>query len=74
MRNTELNRKIHCFFEEYVDFDERTVNSFGLASNDAIKEAAKLMLSAKVFLSIKSLKLQALKDYNIILPDWIFEK
>lgn len=41
--------------------------------DEAVKEAAKLLIQDKVFLSVRDIRLQALKDYNIFLPAWVFE-
>lgn len=74
MTNTGFNRRIHSFFSEYVSFiPEIHCDNNDLAYEWAIQESAELILGHKVFLSIRSMKLQALRDYSIILPDWIFE-
>ena len=75
MEDNNFNRKIHNFFAEYVNF----INPGCLDENRMLKDvtvqiAAKLLIDEGVFISIKDMKKQALKDYNIFLPSWIFEK
>lgn len=75
MEDNNFNRKIHNFFAEYVNF----INSACLDENRMLKDvtvqiAAKLLIEECCFASIQDIKKQALKDYNIILPNWVFEK
>lgn len=44
-----------------------------MMKNEAVKEAVRLLIEENVFSSVKDMRLQALKDYNIFLPDWVFE-
>lgn len=75
MEDNNFNRKIHNFFAEYVI----CTNPVCLDENRMLKDvtvqiAAKLLIDECYFTSIKAIKKQALKDYNIILPNWVFEK
>lgn len=73
MTDTPYNRKIQNFLEEYINCNPDAVYVNGMMKNEAVKEAAKLLIQDKVFLSVRDIRLQALKDYNIFLPAWVFE-
>lgn len=73
MINTPYNRKIHNFFGEYITCNPVAVDTIGMMKTETVKEAAKLLLEENVFSSVKDMRLQALKDYNIFLPAWVFE-
>lgn len=73
MLNTLYNRKIQNFLEEYINCDTDAVYVNGMMKKEAVKEAVKLLIEENVFLSVKDMRLQALKDYNIFLPAWVFE-
>ena len=73
MTNTPYNRKIQNFFKEYIDCSPDGFYVNGIMRKEAVKEAANLLIEENIFLSVKSMRLQALKDYNIFLPAWVFE-
>lgn len=73
MTDTPYNRKIQNFLEEYVDCGPDGFYVNGIMRKEAVKEAANLLIEENIFLSVKSMRLQALKDYNIFLPAWVFE-
>lgn len=73
MLNTPYNRKIQNFIEEYVNCSRSAVYVNGMMRKEAVKDAVRLLIEKNVFLSVKSMRLQALKDYNIFLPAWVFE-
>lgn len=73
MTDTPYNRKIQNFLCEYINCNSGAVYVNGMMKNEAVKEAVELLIEEKVFLSIKSMRLRALKDYNIFLPAWVFE-
>lgn len=73
MYNNRFNRKIHNFFAEYITCNPVAVDTNGLLMNVAVQEAARLLIDEKVFNSINDMRKQALKDYNIFLPSWIFD-
>lgn len=73
MTDTPYNRKIQNFLEEYINCNPDAVYVNGMMKNEAVKEAVRLLIEENVFSSVKDMRLQALKDYNIFLPDWIFE-
>lgn len=61
------------FFGEYVTFDRSGLDRFGRPTCDAITDAVNLLLKENIFTSKSALRRQALKDYSIILPEWMFE-
>lgn len=73
MTDTPYNRKIQNFLEEYINLNPGAVYVNGMMKNEAVKEAVNLLIEEKVFLSVRSMRLRALKDYNIFLPAWVFE-
>lgn len=73
MLNTPYNRKIQNFFCEYINCDTDAVYVNGMMKKEAVKEAVRLLIEENVFSSVKDMRLQALKDYNIFLPAWVFE-
>lgn len=73
MTDTPYNRKIQNFLEEYVNCSSKAVYVNGMMKKETVKEAVKLLIEENVFLSVKDMRLQALKDYNIFLPAWVFE-
>lgn len=44
-----------------------------MMKSETVKAAAKMLIEENVFLSAKDMRLQALKEYNIFLPAWVFE-
>lgn len=69
--------------EAYKDFAEHLKEEWfnnDYYSPDAVyvngmmkKEAVNLLIEKNIFFSVKSMRMQALKDYNIFLPAWVFE-
>lgn len=73
MLNTPYNRKIQNFLEEYINCDTDAVYVNGVMKKEAVKEAVRLLIEENVFSSVKDMRLQALKDYSILLPARMFE-
>lgn len=74
MTNTQYNKKMQNFFSEYIIVKNPVaVDENGMMKKETVKEAVGLLIEKNVFSSVKDMRLQALKDYNIILPDWVFE-
>ena len=73
MTDTPYNRKIQNFLEEYVNCGPDNFYVNGMMKKGAVKEAVRLLIEEMVFSSVKHMRLQALKDYNIFLPAWVFE-
>nr|DAE34491.1 MAG TPA: arginine repressor [Caudoviricetes sp.] len=73
MTDTPYNRKIQNFLKEYVNCGADNFYVNGMMKKEAVKKAVRLLIEENVFSSVKDMKLQALKDYNIFLPAWVFE-
>lgn len=73
MTDTPFNRKIQDFFADYIVCNPVAIGENRMLRDEAVKEAAKLLIQDKVFSSVRDIRLQALKDYNIFLPAWVFE-
>ena len=73
MTDTPYNRKIQNFLEEYVNCGPDNFYVHGMMKKESVKEAIRLLIEKNVFSSVKDMRLQALKDYSILLPVWVFE-
>lgn len=73
MTDTPYNRKIQNFLEEYVNCGSDNFYVNGMMKREAVEKAVRLLIKENVFSSVKDMRLQALKDYNIFLPAWVFE-
>lgn len=73
MLDTPYNRKIQNFLEEYVNCGSDNFHVNGMMKKETVKEAVRLLIEKKFFSSVKDMRLQALKDYSILLPAWVFE-
>lgn len=73
MTDTPYNRKIQNFLEKYIKRRPTAIYANGMMRKEAVKEAVELLIKENVFSSVKDMRLQALKDYNICLPAWMFE-
>jgi hypothetical protein len=73
MTDTPYNRKIQNFLEEYIKCRPTAVYANGMMRKEAVKEAVELLIKENVFSSVKDMRKEALKDYNIFLPAWMFE-
>jgi hypothetical protein len=73
MKGTPYNRKIQNFLEKYVNCGPDNFYVNGMMKKEAVKEAVRLLIEENVFSSVKDMRFQALKDYNIFLPAWVFE-
>lgn len=63
---------VTAFFMGYLDIDNSLYDSYGVLSKKGIQICAKYLIDEGVFLNEKELKKEALKSFNIILPEWIF--
>jgi len=61
------------FFLEYVNARGRGFNDDGNLTDEALKAATELLLEKQMFASFDEMKLEALKNWNVILPDWLGE-
>lgn len=74
MLDTPYNKKIQNFLEKYVNCGPDNFHVNGMMKKGTVKEAVRLLIEENVFSSVKDMRLQALKDYNIFLPTWVFER
>lgn len=65
----EFNEKIFAFLSEYVDFKccRKDINE------KILKKGVELLLKENVFISPHDMRLQAAYDFEIILPQWLFD-
>ena len=68
-----FEKAITEFLTSYVDVDPRGFNADGTLKRTMIQTIAVYLIEQLVFLSVKDIKAAALKDYSIILPEWVFE-
>ena len=73
MTDTTYNRKIQNFLKEYVICSPDNFYVNGMMKKESVKEAVRLLIEENVFSSVKNMRSQALKDYSILLPAWVFE-
>lgn len=69
--STDAYERIGAFLSQYV----RT-NSGGILPHDVstFKKGIKMLLESKTFESEQDMKLECLRDYSIIIPDFLFGK
>ncbi len=67
--------KVSAFFSSYIAIPQTTyyyeIN--GNLTKRGIKDCANFLISGGIFSGANDIKAQALKDFSIILPDWVFE-
>ena len=66
------NEKVSEFFLEYVKPVKDAYTESGNLTFTAINQAAKYLIEQNVFDSVKEMRKQAMQDYEIILPETIF--
>ena len=66
--------KVSRFLESYLTIPKDTYNyeQNGNLTKVAIKNCVDFLISRGVFANENDIKTQAFKDFNIILPDWVF--
>jgi len=67
----KFRKAVSDFFLEYVNPAERGLLADGKLTDSALIAAVRLLLKEQVFEDFAELKLVALRDANIILPDWL---
>ena len=60
----DYRNKIADFISEYID----TINGGKYTDDDVIRQSIKILIAEKVF-TVDGLRRQALKDYEIIIPE-----
>lgn len=64
---------VTAFFMCYLDIADSLYNSFGELTKSGAQTCAKYLIDKGVFNDEKDMKKEALKSFDIILPQWIFE-
>lgn len=59
----DFRNKLAGFISEYID----TINGGKYTDNDVIRQSIKILITENVF-TVESLRKQALKDYQILIP------
>lgn len=67
--------KVSRFLESYVNIPQDTFfyEQNGNLTGQGIKSCVNCLIGEGVFANANDMKTQAFKDFNIILPDWVFE-
>ena len=72
-----MNQKerLHEFFTHYVHpICREAYDSDGNIGFETMKEAVQILLENHVFESAYEMKMEALKEFEVIIPDALFEK
>ena len=69
----DWNEGVTAFISEYVEAPPGSFTQSGALDFTTIRAAASVLLTEKVFDSKQDMRVQAVKDYGIILPEMIFE-
>lgn len=65
--------RLHEFFTQYIQPTcKDSYDSDGLISYKTMQQFADLLLEAKVFESVRDMRMEALKDFEVIIPESIF--
>lgn len=64
---------ITAFFMGYTDIPDSLFRTKGIMTQSGIQACAKYLIDKGVFTDKEDMKTQAFKDFNIILPDWVFD-
>lgn len=64
---------VTAFFMTYLNIPEHLFKSGGVLTKEGYQTCANKLIDGEVFEDKCDMRLQAIKDFNIILPDWIFE-
>ena len=67
--------KVSRFFESYLSIPKNAYfyEQNEILTRDGIKYCANCLVYHGVFINANDMKTEALKEYHIILPDWVFE-
>lgn len=72
--NLNQRERLHMFFMQYIDALPGAVATDGCFSEETMRQAAALLLENKVFLTKKDMKMECLRDFEVIIPDELFSK
>ncbi len=67
-------QKVSYFFEQFVNAEPQARCSDGFLNKPAIQEAAELLIERGYFRDKMAMKKQALQQFSIILPEWVFNQ
>lgn len=67
-------QKISYFFEQYVNAEPQARLPDNRLNISAIQEAAELLIERGYFRDKTAMKKQALQQFSIILPEWVFNQ
>ena len=68
MMSDEFWKRVTDFFSEYVFYGENATLKNGNLSRVAVAAAAEYLIENDVFSDYNDLRMQALKDYGILIP------
>ena len=57
----------------YLDIPNNLFASKGILTKSGIQSCSKYLIDKGVFDDKEDMKKEAFKDFNIILPDWVFD-
>lgn len=67
-------QKVSYFFEQYVNAEPQARLPDNRLNISAIQEAAELLIERGYFRDKTAMKKQALQQFSIILPEWVFNQ
>lgn len=67
-------QKVSNFFEQFVNAEPQARCSDGFLNKPAIQKAAELLIERGYFRDKTAMKKQALQQFSIILPEWVFNQ
>ena len=75
MSEQSFYAKVSAFFKSYVTIPQTDYYyaQNGNLTKSGIQSCASFLVYKGVFANENDIKTQAFKDFNIILPDWVFE-
>lgn len=73
MDNKGYFAKVTAFFNSYLAIPESHFEQNGILSSGGMQICARYLIDLGVFEDKNDMKAEALKTFNIILPDWIFK-
>lgn len=67
-------QKVSYFFEQFVNATPQARCSDNRLNKPAIQEAAEILIENGYFRNKIAMQKQALQQFSIILPEWVFER
>lgn len=72
--NLNQRERLHMFFMQYIDALPGAVATDGCFSMETMRQATALLLENKVFSNKSDMKMECLRDFEVIIPDELFLK